>query len=243
MLRNGASPGRSLKVVNHLPGVESDPPLASDAPDDPSHWEASGDEPALRWTGRTDLPTFSSIYRKRLAETTDSQRWAAVVLAIIVAGPFAILGAFMGAGGTASFAILLVVVAIGPLAEEVLKASGALYLAEQRPWLVPAGWVLPLITLAAGLVFAAIENVVYLNIYIPDPTQDMIRWRWVAGPILHGGASFIAGLGVRRMWTVTDRDGIVPRFRDAAPYLIAAVVVHGLYNLTVTLLEVADVIF
>ena len=196
----------------------------------------------MRWTGRTDLPTFSSIYRERLAETTDSQRWVAVVLAIIVAGPFAILGAFVGAGGTASFAILLVVVAIGPLAEEVLKASGALYLAEQRPWLVPAGWVLPLITLAAGLVFATIENLVYLNIYIPDPTPDLIRWRWIAGPILHGGASLIAGLGVRRMWTVTDRSGIVPRFRDAAPYLIAAVVVHGLYNLTVTLLEVADVI-
>jgi hypothetical protein len=44
-------------------------------------------------------------------------------LATVVAGPFAILGAFMGAGGTASLAIILVVATFGPLAEEMLKAS------------------------------------------------------------------------------------------------------------------------
>lgn len=225
--------------MDHRPGIESPRP----ASDDPNYWEATGEEPALRWTGRTDLPTFGSIYREKLSTTTESRRWIAVGLAAVVAGPFAVLGALLGAGSTGSFAFLLVVVAFGPLAEEVLKASGALYLAEQRPWLIPAGWVLPLVTLAAGLVFAAIENVVYLNIYISDPTQEIIRWRWIAGPLLHGGASFIAGLGVRRMWIITNREHRVPRMRHAAPYLIAAVLIHGLYNLTVTLLEVSDVIF
>jgi len=220
-------------------GIES----AGSASDEPNHWEATGEEPALRWTGRTDLPTFGSIYRERLSNTTESSRWIAAGLAAVVAGPFAILGALLGAGGTASFAFLLVAIAFGPLAEEVLKASGALYLAEQRPWLVPAGWVLPLVTLVAGLVFASIENLVYLNIYISDPTQEIIRWRWIAGPLLHGTTSFIAGLGVRRMWIITNREHHVPRMRHAAPYLIAAVVVHGLYNLTVTLLEISDVIF
>ena len=225
--------------MDHRPGREP----AGSASDDPNHWEATGEEPALRWTGRTDLPTFGSIYRERLSTTTESSRWIAVGLAAVVAGPFAILGALLGAGGTASFAFLLVVVAFGPLAEEVLKASGALYLAEQRPWLVPAGWVLPLVTLMAGLVFASIENLVYLNVYISDPTPEIIRWRWIAGPLLHGATSFIAGLGVRRMWIVTNREHRVPRMRHAAPYLIAAVLVHGLYNLTVTLLEISDVIF
>jgi RsiW-degrading membrane proteinase PrsW (M82 family) len=225
--------------VDRRQGVES----TEAASDDATHWEATGEEPALRWTGRTDLPTFESIYRERLSNTTDSSRWIAVGLATVVAGPFAILGALLGAGGTASFAILVVVIAFGPLAEEVLKASGALYLAEQRPWLIPAGWVLPFVTLAAGLVFAAIENLVYLNIYIADPSQEIIRWRWIAGPVLHGATSFIAGLGVRRMWMITNREHRVPRVRHAAPYLIAAVLVHGLYNLTVTLLEVSDVIF
>lgn len=229
--------------MNHDPGIDHEPALASERENEPIHWEATGEEPALRWTGRSDLPTFRSVYEERLQATTSSQRWRAVLLATVVAGPFAILGAFMGAGGTASLAIILVVATFGPLAEEMLKASGALYLAEQKPWLVPDSWVLPLITLAAGLVFAVIENLVYLTIYIPDPTPEIIRWRWIAGPLLHGGASLIAGLGVRRMWMITHQERTAPRLRHAAPFLITAVVVHGLYNLLVTILELTEVIF
>ena len=224
-------------------GEEPQPVHRAEVPGGESYWEATGEEPALRWTGRTDLPTFSSIYSARRLATPTARRWVAVGVAVVVAGPFAILGALVGAGGTIGFGLLLAAITIGPLVEEVLKASGALYLAEQRPWLVPAGWVLPLTALAAGLVFAAIENSVYLNVYIADPTPEIIRWRWIAGPLLHGGASLIAGLGVRRMWTITDQDLTAPRIRHAAPYLIAAVAVHGLYNLTVTLLELTDVIF
>ncbi len=229
--------------MGNSPGVEHEPIPGGEVSGSASYWEATGDEPALRWTGRTDLPTFSSIYEARKLETPIARRWLAVGTAVVVAGPFAIVGALLGTGGKIGFGLLLLAITIGPLAEEVLKASGALYLAEQRPWLVPAGWVLPLTAVAAGLVFAAIENAVYLNIYIADPTPEIIRWRWIAGPLLHGGASLIAGLGVRKMWTITDRDLTAPRIRHAAPYLIAAVAVHGLYNLTVTLLELTDVIF
>lgn len=225
------------------PGIENEPALGHGNAAEASHWEATGDEPALRWTARNDLPTFASIYREKLADTGAPQRWRAVGLGVVIAGPFAVLGAFMTGRGAASFALLLVVVGFGPLVEEVLKASGALYLAEQRPWLVPAGWVLPLMTLAAGLVFAVIENLVYLNVYIPDPTEEIIRWRWIAGPLLHGGASFIVGLGVRRMWTITDTTLTAPRLRNAAPYVVAGVVVHGLYNLSVTVLEATEAIF
>lgn len=229
--------------MNHDSGIDHEPALGSSSTNEPLHWEATGEEPALRWTGRSDLPTFGSIYEARILSTPSTRQWTAVLLATLVAGPFAVLGAFMGAGGTATLAVVLVVATLGPLAEEMLKASGALYLAEQKPWLVPGGWVLPLITLAAGLVFAVIENLVYLNIYIPDPTPEIIRWRWIAGPLLHGGASLIAGFGVRRMWMITHRDRTAPRLRHAAPYLITAVVVHGVYNLLVTVLELTQVIF
>lgn len=229
--------------MEHSPGIENEPALGREKTGDSSYWEATGDEPALRWTGRDDLPSFASIYRGKVASTTPARRWLAVAVGVVIAGPFAVLGAFLSGRGTASFALLLVVVGFGPLVEEVLKASGALYLAEQRPWLVPSGWVLPLMALAAGLVFAAIENLVYLNVYIPDPTMEIIRWRWIAGPLLHGGASFIVGLGVRRMWIITNESLTAPRLRHAAPFVVAGVVVHGLYNLTVTVLEATEVIF
>lgn len=229
--------------MDRRPGIEHEPAQGGEFSDQSSYWEATGDEPALQWTGRDDLPTFSSIYQARRLATQPSRQWMAVGLAVIIAGPFAIIGAFMGSGSSIGLGAVLLAVSIGPLIEEVLKASGALYLAEQRPWLVPTGWTLPLVTLAAGLVFSVIENVVYLTVYIPDPTPEIVAWRWIAGPLLHGGASLVAGLGVRRMWTITNRDLTAPRLRNAAPYLVAAVALHGLYNLTVTLLEVTGVVF
>ena len=41
------------------------------------------------------------------------------------------------------------------------------------------------------------------------------------------------------MWIELDRTGRSPRWQTAAPWLIAAVVLHGSYNLVVTLWELA----
>jgi RsiW-degrading membrane proteinase PrsW (M82 family) len=148
-----------------------------------------------------------------------------------------VLGAFFAGGG--SLSLLIVVAVVAPVAEEVLKAAGALFLAEQRPWLVPAAWTLVAVTAVAGLVFAAIENAVYLWVYIDDPTPEVIRWRWVFGPLVHGTGSLLAGIGVARMWADVDRRAVPPRFTLAAPWLVAAMIVHGFYNGAVTIWELA----
>jgi RsiW-degrading membrane proteinase PrsW (M82 family) len=138
--------------------------------------------------------------------------------------------------------LVLGVVLVGPAVEEFVKAASGLYLAEQRPWLVPAGWVLVAVVVAGGIGFAVIENWVYLNIYIEDPSDAIIRWRWVFGPLIHGSASLLAGLGVRRIWEHTDRTGARPDAHRATPWFIAAVALHGSYNAIAVLLEALEVI-
>lgn len=151
-------------------------------------------------------------------------------------GPFAILSA-LAQNSTAGVGLVVLVVVLAPATEEVLKASGALFVAERRPWLVPSGWTLPLATLLSGLCFAVVENLWYLEVLIDDPSETVIRIRWIAGPLLHGTCSAIAGLGARRLWRRTLASG-VGRFGDAEPYLVAAAVVHGSWNLLATVLSV-----
>ena len=122
------------------------------------------------------------------------------------------------------------------------KAASSLYLAEQRPWLVPAGWTLVAIVVAGGLGFAVIENWIYLNVYIDDPSDAIIRWRWIAGPLVHGSASMLAGIGVRRIWTQTNTTGAKPDAHRATPWFIAAVTLHGTYNALAVLAEVFELI-
>ena len=195
-------------------------------------------EPALAWRGlRSDAPDRLAERRRT---TPPVRQWSAMALAAVVSGPFAI-GAALVENSTAGAVGVLLLVLLGPATEEVVKAAAAFHLAEQRPWLVPAAWTLPAVTLVSGLVFAAVENWWYLVVLIDDPSAELVRFRWIGGPLLHGGCSLLAGLGVARMWRGGLERGRA-RAADAEPLLVAAIVVHGAYNAIAIALELANVV-
>ncbi|MCK4872570.1 MAG: PrsW family intramembrane metalloprotease [Phycisphaerales bacterium] len=194
---------------------------------------AVGDEPALRGMpiDHTKLTTFGDVYLTRRLCTPIRRQWSVMLVAAIASGPFAILGALWdGFGGQGGLAHIIVICAFAPLVEEMLKVAGVLYLAERRPWLVPAAWAIPVVAACSGAVFAVIENWLYLSVYLDHPSQAVIAWRWSMCTALHVGCSLIAGLGVRRMWIVTTRTLHTPTVSLASPLLITAVLIHGLYN-------------
>ena len=197
------------------------------------------DEPALQW--RRDLPEAEpGIVWRRRRETSPVRRWAAVLVAAVLSGPFAVAAA-MVENSTSGAAVVLLLVAVGPLIEEIVKGAGALYLAEQRPWLVPAAWTLPLVTCLSGLAFASIENWWYLQILIDDPSERLVRWRWTFGPLVHGTGSLLVGLGAARMWRHAMRTGRRPAFDVAQPFIVVAAVLHGSYNAIAVLLSTLGV--
>jgi RsiW-degrading membrane proteinase PrsW (M82 family) len=159
----------------------------------------------------------------------------AVALAAVLSGPFAIVAALYE-NSTAGVGFVLLVVVFAPLVEESVKGAGALVLAELRPWLVPAAWVLPVVTVVAGLEFAAVENWWYLSVLIDEPSPAIVRWRWVAGPIVHATGSLIVGLGTARMWRRAWRQEVPPDFADVRGFVVGAAVVHGAFNLAALLL-------
>lgn len=219
-------------------GIEHEPWLVAPTPEADDPWQLVGDEPALRGAAAVDTG-FHAYYLRRRAETSDLRRLVAITLAALVAGPFAIVGAIGASIGSGSFAAVLGIVLFAPIIEEVAKASGAVYLVERHPWVIRQRATLPLITLLAGLFFAVVENVLYLEVYIDDPTTTIVVWRWIAGPLLHGGAAFISGLGVARMWGRVHAGHGLPDWSVATPFVVVAIVIHALYNLTVTVLELS----
>lgn len=246
--------------VNHDPGVEHEPVFQHDAdaverrilasdelgeeptrasyvpPEEPDPADAPGDEPALRGSPAAaagKLRRYLDIYEQKRREATGGQRLMAVLLALLLSGPFAVAGAFVsqGLGGGQSLGMIIAICALAPLIEEMLKITGILYLVERKPWLIPHAMVVPLVAVASGLTFGVIENVIYLSIYIPDADPGLRMWRWTVCTTLHGGCSLIAGLGVLRMYRSIHRRTGPPMVSLASPYLITATVVHGLYNL------------
>ncbi len=225
------------------PGIEGEPALGASYQDTYGARPIgqAGDEPALARSGAS-VGSFADLLEQRSAAVRPAVQWIAVVGVVLLAGPFGILGALSAV--TAQFTLfgVLAVVFLGPAVEEITKAIGPVVLVERYPWLVPASWVIPVMTVAGGLGFAVIENWIYLNVYIPDPTPEIIRWRWIFGPLVHGVSSLLVGIGLRASWLHSTRTGSVPSLRVGQGWVVAGITFHGAYNLAALILEATDVI-
>ena len=154
------------------------------------------------------------------------------LLAGLAGGPFAIVGALLksGLGGIniilwASYAIVL-----GPLIEEMLKQSGALFLLERRPYWLKRGWQFPVIAVISAAVFATIENIMYINGPIQELKGDAyaaaVSFRWRYCTLLHVGCSLIASVGMWKIWRRQLQDESPAQLSVGYPWMVAAVVCH-----------------
>jgi len=203
------------------------------------------DEPALSPLLAGAVPPGELTYRRWLLErrdrTTAARSWAITIGAAAAAGPWAVLGAFWGSGRTVFSVAALI--AFAPLVEEMMKAALALYVVEKKPFLFRSRAQIGLCVVAGAFAFAVLENLLYLNVYIPKPPVALVRWRWSVCVALHMGCSLIASMGLMRVWTDTWRRLDRPRLALAYPYVLTAVVVHGTYNALALLLTVAGFTF
>ncbi|MFP4203467.1 MAG: PrsW family glutamic-type intramembrane protease [Opitutales bacterium] len=168
-------------------------------------------------------------------QTGALRSWLIILACALAAGPAGVIGAFWGSGQTVVSILALTV--FGPAVEEMAKIMPILILVERLPYVVRNRVQILLCAFAGGLVFAVIENFLYLKVYIPDPGPTLVAWRWSFGIALHTGCSLVAGLGVAGIWSTIHRKNRPPRTEEGAPFFILAIVLHGGYNAFAILLE------
>ncbi|MBU1221107.1 PrsW family intramembrane metalloprotease [Myxococcota bacterium] len=186
-------------------------------------------------SGDTRL-NYHHIYEESIQTVTLYKTLLITVLLALSAGPLAVAGVFMSSFEYSSFFLLNVVI-IGPAMEEALKTGALLMTVEKRPWFFKNGLQIILIAAAGGLLFGVIENLLYFNYYIKNPTSEIIRFRWIVCTSLHVGCSLISGMGIRRVWLSSMKDKTQPRTTIWFPWFITAFIVHAIYNGSVTLAE------
>lgn len=203
-----------------------------------SVWDEPGISPALAGPAPPDAATYGKWLDAGRERVGWAQTWAVTVGVALLAGPWAILGAVWGSGQ--SWYQLLLVILFGPAAEEVMKMAAALYVVEKRPYWFSSRLQIALCALAGGLAFAAIENVIYLEVYIPNPSAGLVQWRWTICTGLHTACSFIAGMGLMRIWQDAWKRRARPDLTVGYPYLVTAILIHGSYNAFAVYLSLSD---
>lgn len=196
--------------------------------------ELSGD-PALLGHGMT----YAAWLARRQRQTSRATQWLVTLALVSAAGGWGILGAIFARlfGGGPSAAGVVMLTVVGPLTEEIMKVALALWVVEKRPFLFGSSLQILLCAAAGGAMFAVTENLLYLNVYVPNPSPLLVTWRWTVCLGLHTLCSLIAGVGLLRMWRETMLTHQRPRLTTAAPLLTTAMVLHGLYNGAALLLE------
>lgn len=212
---------RPLQPLISGQGLSDEPDAA--APVAPGH--GVGDEPGM------SAPAGVTTYRDHLEagrqRTTVATTWWATLIAVCAAGPWAILATILSMSADTQVVAMVVV---GPLCEEVAKVAIAFLIVERWPWMFRWRFQVLLAAVAGGVMFAVIENLLYLHVYIPDPEPWMVHWRWTVCVALHTGCSLIAGLGIARVWSTCWRTYRFPDGNHAIPFIAAAALIHGTYN-------------
>lgn len=185
--------------------------------------------------------SYHSWLQGRLAKTSPSVGWYVALAAMVCGGPMAVVGALLESAQNqlqgASFFLILAV--LGPAAEETLKIAAAACAVEVRPYLFRRVQQIQFATLGTALIFAVIENFIYLNVYVPNASVELTLWRWTVCVALHVGCTTVASRGLIDAWKRTVTEFRPPRITQGFAALALAIIIHGTYNATVAFYELA----
>lgn len=164
---------------------------------------------------------------------------AFTVLVALIGGFFGIFGAFVGEFQAGGFLLLPILGA--PIIEEALKPVGVYLLMVRWPRLILGRVHTGLLAGLAGLTFGLIEALVYVSVYVDDPTDAFITYRFTLPLILHTTCSFLVGLGIVGS-VVSWANGENPLPKSSRNLYIAAVAIHATYNTLAMLLAITGVV-
>ena len=180
--------------------------------------------------------TYADWLAWRLETTSRARTWLVTLMIMLAAGPWAVLGALLRGFVSSTWGLVAIAI-VAPVTEEVMKVAIAWWVVEKRPYLFRWSAQILACALAGGLAFAAIENVMYLEVYIPDATVKLAVIRWTVCVAMHVTCSCLAGFGLVLMWRRSLSEYVRPDIRIAAPWIIAAICIHGTYNAAVTITQ------
>lgn len=202
-----------------------------------SVWDEPGLTPELSGDVPEDGVTWFRWYQQHAAGTTHVKTWLVTILVAFSSGTLAVLGTLVSQPDWQGQFVMVVIGA--PLLEEIMKVAVAIWVVEKRPWLFQNGTQILLCGVAAGIVFAALENVLYLNFYIRNPEPWVVSWRWSVCMLLHTSCSAVASLGVIRVWKLFQQKQQRPQLSHGARWIMTAIIIHGTYNFCVTMASIA----
>lgn len=225
--------------IRNLPGTEESPEAPEKDKIDFSracYYSSVSFEPGL---GGGVSPEYRELVRREQARYPGAALPLITVLCGLAGGLFAVPAVFLS--GIGSWFKFIVITILGPFTEETLKQSGVVFQLEKMRGSLRYNWQFFLAGMLGGAVFSVLENLIYKYIYLanlpPKELADVMAFRWTICTMLHVLCTVVSSLGLRRVWKESLAEERPCRISDALPWFAAATIIHGLYNLSMLLLD------
>jgi RsiW-degrading membrane proteinase PrsW (M82 family) len=162
------------------------------------------------------------------------------VLLAVIGGFLGIIGAIIQEVQSTTTYILLPFLG-APIIEEALKPSGIYLALLWWPRALTSQIFTAVLCALSGLVFGVIESFVYVTLYVEDPSDEFIVFRFSVPLGLHALCSYLVGLGLNQR-VIDWAAGRSQLPRATRNYYIAAVALHAAYNTIAVILSIAGVL-
>jgi len=157
----------------------------------------------------------------------------------LVGGVLGIAGAFvqeLRAGG-----LLLLPFLGAPIIEEGVKPIGVYILLMRWPHLLRGQLYTAALAGLAGLVFGVLESLVYVKLYVSNPSDAFVVYRFTVPLALHAVGSFLVGLGINS-GVLAWAKGEAAMPKAGRNLFITAVTLHAVFNITGFVLAVSGLV-
>lgn len=163
------------------------------------------------------------------------------VFAVIVAiagGALGIPGAVIQEIRAGGFLLLPIVGA--PVIEEALKPTGVYILLVRWPFVLRGRLFTAFLSALGGLTFGVVEAFVYVTVYVDNPPDWFVTYRFTLPLVVHTTGSFIVGLAINRS-LVDWAQGRAPLPKRSRNLYFTAMALHGIFNTVAIVLSFAGV--
>lgn len=175
-----------------------------------------------------------------LSGPAPTYQYVLAFLMAVIGGALGILGAIFQEFQTTATYLLLPFLG-APIIEEALKPSGLYLTLLWWPRALNNQLFTAILCSISGLVFGVIESLVYVTVYVEDPSDGFILYRFTVTLALHAVASFVVGLGINQRildWAA----GRARLPKSSRNFYIAGVAIHAIYNTSAVILSIAGVL-
>ncbi len=178
------------------------------------------------------VDSYRTWLQRHVERTGPETCWLVALGAALVGGLWAVIASLIGTqhAGIGGWSTFILAAVYAPAIEETMKIAAGAYVVELRPYWFKRDEQIHLATVGAAVVFAVIENLIYLHVFVQSPTVKLALWRWFVCTALHVGCTYLAARGLVEVWRQALTEYRRPRITQALRFLVPAIILHGAYN-------------